>query len=210
MSQAIRPTWVHATILGTFCAGFGVALALTDDITKAPIKERALEDKMNSLAQVIPRTIHDNNPVNDAITLPNPKAGGHGGAPAETVIYRAVKDGQITGVAFEMDASGGYGGPVKLMMGIAPDGKLLGVRVISHKETPGLGDKIEAAKTDWITRFTGLSLGNPPVEKWKVKKDGGQFDQFSGATITPRAVVGGIRQGLEFFAANSSRMMEKK
>lgn len=209
MSQAIRPTWVHATILGAFCAGFGVALALTDDITKAPIKERALEDKMNSLGQVIPRTIHDNNPVTDTVKLPNPKAGGHG-APAETDIYRATKDGQVVAVAYEYMASGGYGGPIRLMLGVAPDGKLLGVRVISHKETPGLGDKIEAAKNEWITRFTGLSLGNPPAEKWKVKKDGGQFDQFSGATITPRAVVGGIRQGLEFFAANSSRMMEKK
>ncbi|CUW40491.1 Electron transport complex protein rnfG [Magnetospirillum sp. XM-1] len=209
MSHAIRPTWVHATILGVFCAGFGVALALTDDITKAPIKERALEDKMNSLGQVIPRAIHDNNPVTDTVKVANPAAGGHGGT-AETEVYRATKDGKVVAIAYEYNASGGYGGPIKLMMGIAPDGKLLGVRVISHKETPGLGDKIDAAKTDWITRFSGLSLSNPPVDKWKVKKDGGQFDQFSGATITPRAVVGGIRQGLEFFAANSSRMMEKK
>jgi electron transport complex protein RnfG len=208
MSHAIKPTWVHATILGVFCAGFGVALALTDDVTKAPIKDRALEDKMNSLGQVIPRSIHDNNPVTDTVKLPNPNAGGHGGG--ETEVYRATKDGKIAAVAYEYIANGGYGGPIRLMLGVAPDGKLLGVRVISHKETPGLGDKIDAAKTDWITRFTGLGLGNPPVDKWKVKKDGGQFDQFSGATITPRAVVGGIRQGLEFFAANSSRMMEKK
>jgi electron transport complex protein RnfG len=201
--STIRPTWVHATILGTFCAGFGVALALTDDITKAPIKERALEDKMASLGQVIPKTIHDNNPVIDAVTLKSPEG-------KEVIVYRAMMAGQITGLAYEQNASGGYGGPVKLMLGIAPDGKLLGVRVISHKETPGLGDKIDAAKSDWITRFTGLSLGNPPVEKWKVKKDGGQFDQFSGATITPRAVVGGIRLGLEFFTANKARMMEKK
>ncbi|OAN52728.1 electron transporter RnfG [Paramagnetospirillum marisnigri] len=209
MSTAMKPTWVHATILGAFCAGFGVLLALTDDVTKEPIKERALEDKMTSLGQVIPKSIHDNNPVTDAIAIPNPNAGGHGGT-AETVVYRAMKGGQITGLAYEVNASGGYGGPIKLMLGVAPDGKLLGVRVISHKETPGLGDKIDAVKTDWITRFTGLSLGNPPVEKWKVKKDGGQFDQFSGATITPRAVVGGIRTGLEFFAANAPRMMEKK
>lgn len=209
MSHAIKPTWVHATILGLFCAGFGVALALTDDVTKQPIKERALEDKMNSLGQVIPRSIHDNNPVTDTVKLPNPNAGGHAGG-GETEVYRATKDGQITAIAYEYIANGGYGGPIRLMLGVAPDGKLLGVRVISHKETPGLGDKIDAAKTDWITRFTGLSLGNPPADKWKVKKDGGQFDQFSGATITPRAVVAGIRQGLEFFAANSSRMMEKK
>lgn len=209
MSHAVKPTWVHAAILGIFCAGFGVALAFTDEITSQPIKERALEDKMNSLGQVIPRSIHDNNPVTNSVKLPNPAAGGHNGV-AETEIYRATKDGKVVAVAYEYVANGGYGGPIRLMLGIAPDGRLLGVRVISHKETPGLGDKIEAIKTDWITRFTGLSLGDPPADKWKVKKDGGPFDQFSGATITPRAVVGGIRQGLEYFAANSSRMMEKK
>ncbi|MDO8605198.1 MAG: electron transport complex subunit RsxG [Phaeospirillum sp.] len=201
--STIRPTWVHATILGTFCAGFGVALALTDDITKAPIKERALEDKMAALGQVIPKAIHDNNPVVDAVTLTSAE-----GKPK--TVYRAMKGGAITGIAYEMDASGGYGGPIKLMLGIDPQGKLLGVSVISHKETPGLGDKITPAKSDWIGRFTGLSLGNPPADKWKVKKDGGQFDQFSGATITPRAVVGGIRLGLEYFAANKPGMMEKK
>ncbi len=199
----IRPTWVHATILGTFCAGFGVALALTDDVTKNPIKERALEDKMASLGQVIPTSIHDNNPVLDAITLT-----GAEGKP--TTVYRAMKGGAVTGVAYEVDASGGYGGPIKLMLGVDPQGKLLGVSVIAHKETPGLGDKISPAKSDWLSRFTGLAIGNPPVEKWKVKKDGGQFDQFSGATITPRAVVGGIRHGLEFFAENKPAMMEKK
>ena len=201
--SSIRPTWVHAAILGTFCAGFGVALALTDSVTKAPIKDRAIEDKMASLGQVIPSGIHDNNPVIDAITLANDE-----GKP--TTVYRAMKAGAVTGVAYEVDASGGYGGPIKLMLGVDPEGKLLGVSVISHKETPGLGDKISPAKSDWLSRFTGLSIGNPPVEKWKVKKDGGQFDQFSGATITPRAVVGGIRHGLEFFAANKPAMMEKK
>jgi len=201
--STIRPTWVHATILGTFCAGFGVALALTDDVTKAPIKDRALEDKMTSLGQVIPLSIHDNNPATNVITLNN-------GEGKPTMVYRAVKDGVVTGVAYEIDAPGGYGGPIKLMLGVDPQGKLLGVSVIAHKETPGLGDKISPAKSDWLSRFTGLSIGNPPVEKWKVKKDGGQFDQFSGATITPRAVVGGIRHGLEFFAENKPAMMENK
>jgi electron transport complex protein RnfG len=202
-TAALKPSWVHALILGAFCAGFGVLLAATDRVTKEPIKDRALEDKMNSLAVVIPKSIHDNNPVADAITLPGPDG-------KELTVYRAMKDKVVTGVAYEMTASGGYGGGIKLMLGVAPDGKLLGVGVISHKETPGLGDKIDPAKTDWLSRFTGLSLGNPPEDKWKVKKDGGQFDQFSGATITPRAVVGGIRSGLEYFAANKTRMMEGK
>jgi electron transport complex protein RnfG len=201
-AHAIKPTWVHAFILGAFCTGFGVILAITDMVTHEPIKERALEDKMASLGKVIPKSIHDNNPVNDAVVLKD-----EGSAEPQT-IYRAMKGGQITGLAYEVVANGGYGGPIRLMLGLAPDGNILGVRVIAHKETPGLGDKIDAAKTDWILRFTGLSLGNPPADKWKVKKDGGQFDQFSGATITPRAVVGGIRKGLEYFAANKSRMME--
>jgi electron transport complex protein RnfG len=96
------------------------------------------------------------------------------------------------------------------MMGIAADGKLLGVRVLAHKETPGLGDKIEVKKGDWILRFDGLSLGNPPAERWKVKKDGGQFDQFAGATITPRGVLVAIRSGLDFFAANKDQLTEGK
>ena len=85
-----------------------------------------------------------------------------------------------------------------------------GVRATAHKETPGLGDKIDPKKTPWILQFNGLSLGNPLPEKWKVKKDGGPFDQFSGATITPRAVVTGIRQGLEFFAANKPNLLEAR
>jgi electron transport complex protein RnfG len=87
------------------------------------------------------------------------------------------------------------------------DGKVLGVRVLAHKETPGLGDKMEVKKGDWILRFTGLSLGNPSPERWKVKKDGGQFDQSSGATITPRGVVRAIREGLELFNAHKAQMI---
>ena len=109
----------------------------------------------------------------------------------------------MTGVAYEVFGTG-YAGQMKLMLGVDAEGRALGVRVLAHKETPGLGDKIEVKKGDWILQFDGLSLGNPPVEKWKVKKDGGQFDQFTGATITPRGVVSAIREGLEFFAAHQS------
>ena len=88
--------------------------------------------------------------------------------------------------------------------------EILCIRVLggSRRRYAGLGDKIEVAKTDWITRFTGLSLGNPAADKWKVKKDGGVFDQFSGATITPRGVVAAIRHGLEFYAENKSKLLE--
>lgn len=195
-----KPTYIHGVILGAFCLGFGVVLAATDRLTADPIEQRALDDKQNSLSQVIPVSIHDNNPVKDTVTLRT-----HEGK--DVTIYRATKAGQVTGVAYQIDGSG-YGGEIKLMLAVDAEGKILGVRALAHKETPGLGDKIEAAKTDWITRFTGLGLGNPPVDKWKVKKDGGQFDQFSGATITPRGVVKAIREGLEFFAENKTQMLE--
>lgn len=196
-----KPTYVHALILGFFSTLFGALLAVTDVFTDEPIKQRRIEDLQNSLVQVLPPAIYDNNPALDVFLVP--EADGK-----ERKIFRATKEGKVTGVAYEVVAQGGYAGPIRLILGVDPDGKILGVRATVHKETPGLGDKIEPKKTNWILQFAGLSLGEPPVEKWKVKKDGGQFDQFSGATITPRAVVGGIRQGLEFFAANKPKLLE--
>lgn len=195
-------TLMHGVILGAFCLGFGLLLAITDRLTLDDIAARALEDRQNSLAQVIPVTIHDNNPVTDTLLMKN----AHG---REITIYRARKEGRVTGVAYEIHGSG-YAGEMKLMIGVAADGRVLGVRVLAHKETPGLGDKIEVKKGDWILRFNDLSLGNPPAERWKVKKDGGQFDQFAGATITPRGVLAAIRGGLEFFAANKAALVEAK
>jgi electron transport complex protein RnfG len=190
---------VHGVILGIFCLGFGLMLAITDRLTEKDIVARALEDRLNSLSQVIPESIHDNNLVKDAIVMKDAQGN-------EITVYRATNAGNVTGLAYEIFGSG-YAGRIKLMLGIDAEGKVLGVRVLAHKETPGLGDKIETKKGDWILRFAGLSIGNPPVEKWKVKKDGGQFDQFAGATITPRGVVKAIREGLEFFATNKAQMM---
>ncbi len=191
---------MHGVILGAFCLGFGLLLAITDRITVDDIAARAMEDKQNSLSQVLPDGIHDNNPVTDTLAIKN-------AAGRELTVYRARKGGVVTAVAYEIFGTG-YAGEMKLMLGIDREGKLLGVRVLAHKETPGLGDKIEVKKGDWILRFDGLSLGNPPLERWKVKKDGGQFDQFAGATITPRGVLTAIRSGLEFFAANKAKLID--
>ena len=195
-----KDTWIHGVILGVFCLGFGLALALTEFVTHDAIAARAMEDRQNSLGQVIPTAIHDNNPVVDTITMQDADG-------KEMTVYRALKGGQVTGVAYEVYGSG-YAGKMKFMLGVDAQGRALGVRVLSHKETPGLGDKIEVKKGDWILQFTGLSLGDPPVEKWKVKKDGGRFDQFTGATITPRGTVAAIRNGLDFFAANKTQLLE--
>ena len=170
----------HGVILCLFCLGFGLLLAFTDEITQKDIGARAIEDKQNSLSQVLPDELHDNNPVTDTVTLSNAEG-------KELTVFRARKNGVVTGVAYEIFGTG-YAGEIRLMMGIAADGK------------------IEIKKTDWIGRFTGLALGNPPIERWKVKKDGGDFDQFAGATITPRGVMKAIRGGLEFFAENKSTL----
>ena len=189
---------IHGGILFAFCLGFGLLLALTNEMTTSDIAARALEDKQNSLSQVLPDGIHDNNPVQDTLQMTNAEG-------KEITVYRATKEGKVTGVAYEILGTG-YAGEIRLMMGIDADGRILGVRVLAHKETPGLGDRIEIKKSDWIERFTGLSLGNPPLERWKVKKDGGDFDQFAGATITPRGVMAAIRGGLEFFAENQTQL----
>jgi electron transport complex protein RnfG len=192
-------TLIHGVILGVFCLGFGLLLAATNSVTEKDIAARALEDRQNSLSQVIPAEIHDNNLATDTLTMKNSEG-------REITVYRATKAGQVTGVAYEIYGTG-YAGEIKLMLGVDAAGRVLGVRVLAHKETPGLGDKIDVKKTDWITRFTGLFLGDPPAEKWKVKKDGGQFDQFAGATITPRGVVKAIREGLEFFDAHKAELI---
>jgi electron transport complex protein RnfG len=96
-------------------------------------------------------------------------------------------------------APDGYGGPIQLMVAILDDGTLAGIAVLSHKETPGLGDAFEPQRSNWLESFTGKSLGDPPEDEWAVRKDGGAFDQFTGATITPRAIVNAVRRTLEYF-----------
>lgn len=195
-----RDTLIHAVVLGGFSMAAAGLLAGSNLFTADTIKLRAVEDLQASLTQVIPASIHDNSPVADAITLASPTG-------KDLTVYRAIKGGKVTGVAFESSGNG-YAGEIRVIMGVDADGRIMGVRVVKHAETPGLGDKIEVAKNDWITRFNGLFLGDPPEEQWKVKKDGGRFDQFSGATITPRAVVNAIRDGLKYFAAHKSQMLE--
>ena len=192
----------QAVLLGTCAAIAAVLLLGVDTATREPIVMRKMEDMQVSLAQVVPNELHDNNMVAKPLVL----TGTDG---REVKVYQGTKGGQVTALVWET-VGYGYAGEIRTLIAVDPQGKILGTRVLSHKETPGLGDKIDAAKTDWILKFTGLSLGNPPEDKWKVKKDGGQFDQFSGATITPRAVVKSIHEALQFFQAHKSEMLEIK
>lgn len=171
-------------------------LGLSDLATKGSIELRQAEDLQATLAQVLPAELYDN----DILAHPRVIASAVAETGAEsTQVYVATKNGAVTAVAFKMMAQGGYAGPLALMVGLDRDGNILGVRVISHAETPGLGDKVEAAKSDWIFKFTGRSLENTPASGWRVKKDGGDFDQFAGATITPRKVVKAVWSALGFY-----------
>lgn len=174
------------------------ALVVGNRLTHDAIAQAEAADLANSLAQVLPAGTADNDLLADTVKV-------SAGETAVTV-HRARKAGVPTAAVFRM-AARGYAGDVVVLMGVAADGRLLGVRVVKHAETPGLGDKIEIAKAKWILDFDGKSLGDPPAEKWAVKKDGGAFDQFAGATITPRAVVKAVKAGLEFFAAHKKEIL---
>lgn len=192
----------QAMLLGGMATLASSLLVLGDMETRGDIALRQAEDLKASLRQVLPDEIHDNDLLSDVITLPVKTESGE-----QLKVYRAHLDGKISAVAFEVSAIG-YAGPVTSIMGVKSNGEVLGVRVLSHAETPGLGDKIEIARTKWILSFNGHSLENTSTVQWHVKKDGGEFDQFTGATITPRAVVKSVYKGLQEFNQYHSEILE--
>ncbi|MGZ8188010.1 MAG: electron transport complex subunit RsxG [Methylosarcina sp.] len=201
----LRPQLSYqAGILAGFALAAAVLLGLADLATRSVIQMRLSEDLKASLEEVVPAELHDNDLLGDTVTLESAKA--RLGA-EKTVVYLARKQGAVSAVCFQFTAPDGYAGPINLVMGIGTQGEILGVRVISHVETPGLGDKIEITKSKWVLSFDGKSLDNLTFEQWAVKKDGGVFDQFAGATITPRKVVQAIRRGLEFYRSHRAELI---
>jgi electron transport complex protein RnfG len=188
----------QAALLGGFATLAAAFLAIGDVSTRATITQRLADDVRASLSQVIPDKLHDNNLLQDPITLQ------HDGQPV--LVYRALQKGKVTAVAYPISGRG-YSGEISLMLGVSAKADILGVRVLSHTETPGLGDKIEEKKDDWIFSFNGLSYEESQNPQWGVKKDGGRFDQFSGATITPRAVVKAVKLGMQFFHAHQEQLL---
>ena len=192
---------VHAALLGGIALVAAVFLIIGSAVTKLPIAERKQEDLVRSLATVIPTKLYDNELSEDFMMSTDRKGRTY-------KVYRARKGDLVVAVAFERFVNA-YA-KVHLIMGVDASGRILGVRVLDHQETPGLGDKIEEKKSPWIRSFDGLSLNNTPRASWGVKKDGGIFDQFSGATITPRAVVKSVREGLEFFRFRKAEFLSRE
>ncbi|VAW88578.1 Electron transport complex protein RnfG [hydrothermal vent metagenome] len=151
----------------------------------------------NMLSTLVPTTQHDNDMFSDTITVLSPSLLG---SKKPLTIYRARIDDEPVAAVFEVIAPNGYNGKIKILVAIHYDGIIAGVRIVSHKETPGLGDDIEIDRSDWVMSFDGHSLSNPTKKGWNVRKDGGEFDQFTGATITPRAVVKAVHNSLKYFS----------
>ncbi|MDY0011970.1 MAG: electron transport complex subunit RsxG [Rhodocyclaceae bacterium] len=190
--DALRPTLgFQSATLAISVAVATAILALIYGQTKDPIAQAQAQDTINSLAQVLPEGSYDNDVGADTL-----KAERNG---KPVVVHLARKAGGVTAVVLELTERG-YSGEIGMVVGINREGFITGVRVTRHTETPGLGDKIERAKGDWVLAFEGKGLDTPSANSWAVKKDGGIFDQFAGATITPRAVVKGVKGGLELFA----------
>ncbi|MFC5301599.1 RnfABCDGE type electron transport complex subunit G [Azospira restricta] len=185
-------------LLGAIALVASAALAFAAAATRAPIAAAEAKDLRDSLAEVLPPGFADNDFLRDTLVLPR-----DGGT---VTVYRVRRSGRVEGAVFKL-AGRGYAADIQLLIGVDRDGRALGVRVVKHAETPGLGDKIEVAKSAWIRAFDGRALGDPVPERWAVKKDGGDFDQFAGATVTPRAVVRTVRGGLEFFAAHRAEIL---
>lgn len=204
--ERLRPTLSYqAGILAIFALLASVLLGFADLATRGVIQLRLAEDLKANLQDVVPAELYDNDLLADHITLASADANlGN----AETVVYLAKKQGAVNAVCFQFIAPDGYAGPISLVMGIDKKGEILGVRIISHVETPGLGDKIEISKSKWVLSFNGKSLDNLSITQWAVKKDGGVFDQFAGATITPRKVVQAIKRGLDFYRAHRTELVK--
>lgn len=205
MKAILQNTLRTSTILFLFAIIGTAMLAYTYRQTRPIIEKSAQEEKLALINQVMPRPLYDNEllaayrelPAHDLLGTRKPSG-----------MWVATRGGAPVGVVLEAVAPEGYGGDIELLIGISADGSLTGVRVTRHKETPGLGDYIEAAKSAWTNQFTGKSYDPDLDSRWKVKKDGGDFDSRAGATITPRAIVKAVREALKYFELHRDKLLQ--
>ena len=195
-----------ALTLIVFALVFTALLAYIFQITKTPIEKAEAKARLALFRQIVPENMHDNDILKDKLTIaPNALLGNK----QATIANRARIDNLPAAIILEAIAHDGYSGDIKLLIAIKYDGEISGVRVLTHKETPGLGDYIDIAKDDWIKLFDAESLTKTNDKNWNVKKDNGKFDYMAGATITPRAVVKAVHKVLQYFEANKQTLFEE-
>ena len=179
-------------------------VAIVHDLAEPRIEASRQAQRLAQLTAVLGNVAYDNDPLTDTLAVRDPELLGTD----ETLTAHRVRlGGRTLAVLLGAVAPDGYSGAIRLLIAIGADGRVLGVRVLEHRETPGLGDFIEARRSDWIHGFAGRSLADPPPAGWQVRKDGGEFDQFTGATVTPRAVVGAVRDALTYFERHSTELL---
>ncbi|NEX19828.1 electron transport complex subunit RsxG [Thiorhodococcus mannitoliphagus] len=193
-------------VLGAFAVTGVTLVALTHKAVDGRIADNQYQAMKRKLDTILPAQRIDNDPLQDSVQV---SARDYLGAET-TQVYRARKGEDPVAVVLEPVVPDGYAGPIKLLVSVMHDGTIGGVRVISHHETPGLGDKIEETKSAWVLEFNGKSLHNPPLEKWGVKRDGGEFDQFTGATITPRSIVNAVKNALIYVDQEGEALFKAK
>jgi len=199
MSDAFVEKWfpmlISAMVLSVFAVIGSTLVGVAWEGTADRIAQNERDALLRQMAAILPTDRYDNDLLADTTEIHSPAELGD----APTTVYRARKNGENVAAVFSPITTPGYAGDIVLIIGIYADGSVAGVRVITHKETPGLGDKIEVKRNPWILGFAGKSIGNPTDDRWKVKRDGGDFDQFTGATITPRTIVAAVRRALVYF-----------
>lgn len=170
--------------------------------TRERIADEQQRQALATLNQLVPESEYDNELVADRFSA------WIAGLEAPSTLYRARRDGEPVALLADVTTPNGYSGDIRLLIGIAPNGDVIGVRVLDHRETPGLGDEIEVQRSDWIRQFSGRSLGDPPADQWAADQRGGQFDTLSSATITSSAVIEAVRSLLAWYANNRDNAFE--
>lgn len=201
-----RHILLTSILLFAFAAIGTSMVAVTYDQSRDQIARNERMVLLRYLNQVIHPERYDNTLLEDTIQVRDPNLLG---TREPVTVYRARMQGTPVAAVFTSVAPDGYNGRIRLLVGVDVNANITGVRVLSHKETPGLGDAIEATRSDWIKGFEGRSLGDPPLPRWKVERDGGVFDQFTGATITPRAVVDAVKKTLLYFRAHKDEIFQR-
>ncbi|CAH7329252.1 SoxR (2Fe-2S) reducing system protein RsxG [Vibrio chagasii] len=202
MLNAIKKNGLVLAIFA--CASTGL-VAVTHYLTKDQIKQQEQAQLLSVLNQVIPHDLHDNELFSSCTLVQAEELGTEKAMPA----YIAKINGEPSAIAIEAIAPDGYNGAIKVIVGMKIDGTILGTRVLSHQETPGLGDKVDLRVSDWILSFAGKQVTDSNLDRWKVRKDGGDFDQFTGATITPRAVVKSVKQAVQYVNQNNQALLSQ-
>lgn len=204
MRRTMAKAAFHTALNLLFFAAVGTSLlALTYDLTHETIAQSEEKEKLKLVSQIVPASAYDNDIMKDTLRIaPDPLLG----TKAETVAYLGRLKGQPSIAVLQAVAPDGYSGNISMIVAVRSNGEISGVRVVAHKETPGLGDYIEIARSDWITGFNGNSLEKRKDAEWKVKKDGGAFDYVAGATVTPRAVVKAVHKALQYAAQHHDEL----